>query len=712
MLPPGPRLPGLLAASLVLGCSGAGSDVLPAAPTGAKPKPTPTLTASATASATPTVAPVAATDWWDATSSEPDSPTGFTTHESAGLPAPEARGAKEDLTRGTTCRIGSARLTMSREYGELVFASQDRLSMEGLGDWMVADAASGAKLEDFKLGGPTVGLSPSGTCAAVRKSMTEVVYYKLPSRKAVATRTYSESDSDHLLPADDCAAGMHQEDYSSACVGLLSSTLDLDGKLCVGKQLGASAMSGDGKRIALAPSQMDEKTYQGDGVHVFDTASREEVTFVKRNNAFVSRAALSRNGGALAFVDGQDVRIVGLPSGGAVSTFPLPDKTRPDRLLFSPSARRLAVSFQEPGNDMLSGVAVLDVKTGKALFVHRRLPWVGAIAFSPEGDRLAYVVKVGVRIVDAFTGEERAAPGRLFHVSGAVLTGGGDRAVVSSPDHLTIWDTKDCSRVADFPSDTPLSDLMAPPDGSAVIGFAHGSIARVDLKSGTRKTLEPKNVRTRDSEAMTPDGKHLLLGVEDEQHRMQVVVIDAATLTEVRRVPLPKVGPIGAFLFTPGGKSVFVAAPGGLENGDSPTGDTSVFEVDFLKGGLGKRFHLRGAAQSYNGAVLQKGRVVVVNDDWHEAATGKQLKPPSPERTLMSLSADQRTALWSDKKGCFLWPVDDPLPATPPSIFPFFPGPPSVTARVLLQWDGQSCTVAHAAAAGGRSPDPARTESP
>lgn len=702
MLPPGKRLTGLLAASLILGCSGAGSDVLPAAPTGAKPTPTPSLTASAT----PTVAVGAPP------SIEPDSPASFTTRETAGLPAPDASGSRQDLPPGVTCRIGSTRLTIPREYGDLVFAPDDRLYMEGVDRWTVADAASGAKLEDIQIKGVTVGLSPSGTCAAIRKSMTEITYYKLLSREVMADRTYAESDADKLSPADDCVTGMHQESYSSACVGLLTPTLDLGDKLCAGKRLGSSAMSADGKRIALCPSQMDDTTYKGDGVHVFDAASRKEITFLQRKGSFVGYAALSRDGGTLGFVDGADVRIASLPAGGEVSTFTLPEKSVPRRLVFSPSAKRLAVSFVEGDSSMLSGLAVLDVKTAKPLFLHRRLPSVGSIVFSPDGKRLSYVVKDGVRVVDAFTGEERAAPGRLFHVSGAALIGAGDRAVVSSPDHMSVWDTKDCSLVTDLPSDLPLEDLLASPDGSAVIGFSGRSIVRVDLKSGARKTLDPKEVRTRDSKALTPDGKLLLLGVEDERHRMQVVVVDAATLTELRRVTLPKVGPIGTFLFTPNGKTVFVAAPGGLENGDSPTGDTSVFEVDFLKGGIGKRFHLRGAAQSYNGAVLQKGRVLVVNEDFRDAATGKEIKRPTPERTLMSLSADQRTALWSDAKGCFLWPVDDPLPATPPSVFPFFPGLPSVTAQVLLQCDRQSCTIAHAAAAGGRSPDAAQKKGP
>lgn len=677
----------LAAAALLVACSGAEpvSKPIPAASTLAA-APTATATATATGSA---AAPILA---------EADSPADFTPRVLVGLPPTDARAAKEDLPPGVTCRIGSERLTVNRNYGPVVFASAERVYLEGLGNWSVHDATSGVKLDAFELGIVTSGLSAAGTCVAAKSGDAEIEYYKLPSRELVARRLYTSHDVDNVVPADDCSSAMRREDYTKPCVWLYGADLTAVDEICAGVRLGDSALSGDGKRAALVPSQMDEHTYEGDGVHVFDTASRERIALVKKAKGPLGRVALSRDGGLVAFTDGGEVRIAPVPSGAATSSFPLEKGASVRGLVFSPGAKRLAVSFETYRERREAGLAIVDVRTGKPLFTHRGLPVVGAVAFSPDGGRVAYVIEDGVRIIDALTGDERASPGRLFHLEGQAISASGDRAFLSSPGHLTAWDTRDCSKISDAQNDPPLDDLLPLPGGTAVVGFQHSAMVRVDLASGARKSLEIKDQRARDSQVVTPDGKTVILGIEDDKHAQRLVFVDVATMREVRRVTIPKVGPIGALLFGPGTKIVHAVAPGGLANGDSPMGDTSVVAVDVEKGGLGKRFTIAGAAQSYRGVVLEKGRVIVVEDDWREAATGKQL--PRPERTLYAVSVDQRTALWSDVGGTFLWPVDDPLPATAPAV-PAWLGQMFAGRDTILQCRDTSCLIVRAGAKAG-----------
>lgn len=669
---------------LVAGCAGAEPPSVP------KPAPPATMTsrpasspapASSTAEPAPPSAPV-----------EADTPPGFTSRDIAALPSPDARAAKEDVPPGFTCRIGSDRLRPLSEHEALIFFS-DKLYSGYLGGWRGFDVTSGAEVDAFTLGIVTQGLSPSGTCAAVLAGSSdgkdEVELYRMPARELVAKRKLPRDHSHGLVLADDCSSAMREDRYGSPCASLFGPGLAGTGQVCAGVRLDKSASSADGRRVALVPGEMAGNVYVGDGVHVFDTATREEIVFFKRRGERLGAVSLSRDGGLAAFVDGEEVRAVKVPSGEAVSTFAVPAGHGVRALVFSPSAKRLAVSLLRKDFQGYA-LAVVDVATGRPLFTQRGLPELGKVAFSPDGARVAYVAKTGVHIADTFTGEERVAAGRLVQVQGSALSGAGDRAVVSSAGHLTVWDTRDCSLVADLPNDPPLDHLLVLPGGAAVVGFADQVVYKVDLTTGTRVSAALGQMNARDSHAVAPDGKTAFVGLEDDRRKQRIVAVDLAAMKVKMRVTLPGVGPIQALVFTPDGKKLHAAAPGGFEHGDSPTGGTTVVEVDPASGASGRKIQLLGASQHSLGAVLEKGRVLTLNGWWLERATGKEL--PRVRRSLLAVSGDHRTALWSDEKGEFAWPVDDPLPETATAI-PTSHGWPSVGREAVLRCGEQSCLV-------------------
>jgi WD40 repeat protein len=621
---------------------------------------------------------------------EPELPAGFVPRVHDALPAPDDAAAAEDLPAGATCRVGSSRLKRARDYGALSFVASDRLLSEALGDWDEIDAKSGAPGEEFELGTVTSGVSPSGTCVAATSGESDVVYYSLPSREEVAKRTYASELQDDIVPADDCSVAIRRSPENRACVVVFGPSLEPGKEVCAGLERGAHALSGDGKRIAIAPSAMDESTYRGDGVHVFDSASQRELVMIPAKELGSSAVALSNDGGLVAFADGGEVRVAAVPSGEVRMSLSLPSGGYAQGFTFSPQGRRVAVAFST--RDDGQGLVVIDVATGMPTFTQHRLSDLGAIAFAPDGSRLAYGLDESIRIVDVFTGEDVVAAGRPFDIESAALSPAGDRIVTSSSGHLTVWDAGTCKRIATFANRPVLSDVLVLPGGNAVIGFVDGGLERVDLATGARVSLQLAEMDTRDSQLLTPDGATLVVGMEDRQRRQRVAFVDVARMREIRRVTLPRVGPIGALLIARGGKSVLAIAPGGLAHGDSPTGDTSVIDIDIATGRLGKRFVIAGAAQSYWGAVLERGRVVVLNYGAYDAKTGGELGPRP--FSFLRTSDDQRTVLWSASgSSAFLWPADEPLPAKPDAIDLGPLSPTSVAANAIASCNRQSCVI-------------------
>ncbi|WAS94996.1 WD40 repeat domain-containing protein [Nannocystis punicea] len=609
----------------------------------------------------------------------------------AALPAPDDRAAKEDVPPGFTCRIGSDRLATVREYGPVLFPAADRLYLEGLGSWEIADARSGVVLERFELGTVTAGVSPSGTCAAVVEG-DELALVRMPGREPISRRQFPSGADKDVLPADDCSAALQRQGFGRACVSLFGDALQSEGELCAGMELRASALSGDGRRVALAPSRMGESDYQGDGIHVFDRSSRAEIAFLKRRGEHLGEVDLSRDGGLVAFIDGDQLRIAAVPSGAATSSFTLPAGTTARKLVFSPSGKRLGLLLERSQAAWEFGLVILDVAAGQPLFTQWGLPYPGHVAFSPDETRVAHAVHSGVRVVDAVTGEDRAVPGRLFKIESAALSPAGDRAVLSSAGHLSIWDTRDCSRVATFPNVPALLELTVLADGTSAMGLDQGTLYRVDLRTGARTSAK---IGSPSDWTVSPDGRHAVLGLMGEGRQQTVTVLETASMKEVRRTEIPGIGSIEELIFSPDGKSLHAVAPGGLAHGDSPTGDTSVIEIDPTTGAPGQRFTIAGVSQVYLGAALEQGRVLVVNSALIDRRTRKELPRIGP--SLRAVASDHATALWELDNGVFAWPTDQPLPASPvvgPLLHPWA----TVGRDAVLQCNNQSCLVTRVAA--------------
>jgi WD40 repeat protein len=608
-----------------------------------------------------------------ATVGEVDTPAGATHHDIASLPAPDASAAHDDLPAGATCRIGSTLLAGS---SDLAFYG-DRIYSAGLDNWRVFDAATGRQTETFELPIVSHELSPAGTCVSVALEGEQVGLYRMPERKLAGKRANSD-DYHYIVPSDDCSVAMQSQGGDTHCVSLFGPGLEPTGEVCAGTDLEAVALSGNGTRLAMSTVQH--------GVHVFDTATRQEVATLPTTAYYAGTVALSRAGDIAAFVDKDRIRIVRLPSGEPISEYTFPKGDSVWSMKFSPAAKRLAIHLRQAPS-----LVVIDVATAHPLFTQRGLAELGAITFSPDGARIAYVAQGTIRVVDTFTGEETTGRGRFLRIQDAALSPAGDRAVISSAGHLTIWNTADCSRVADLPNEPVVEDLLVLPDGTAAIARAAYQAVRIDLGTGARTTVELGPANAIDSHALSPDGKLAVFGREDDKHKQQLVFIDVKTMKIIRRVTIPKIGPLGVIVFTTDGKELHVAGPAGLANGDSPMGDTSVVRVDAATGAIRGRFQVPGSAQSYTAAVIDHGRTIIVNDDWRVRTTGKAIPGDHPQQR--AVSSDGATVVWNGKGGVFAWPADATMPAQPPPVLQDY-GLVYAGRDALLTKNDHSCVVA------------------
>ncbi|MFY0535986.1 hypothetical protein [Nannocystis pusilla] len=175
-------------------------------------------------------------------------------------------------------------------------------------------------------------------------------------------------------------------------------------------------------------------------------------------------------------------------------------------------------------------------------------------------------------------------------------------------------------------------------------------------------------------------------------------MIETASMKEVRRLAIPGIGPIEELIFSSDGKHLHAVAPGGVAHGDSPTGDTSVIELDPATGATGQRFTLAGSSQVYLGAALEQGWLLVVNSAVIDRRTGKELPRSDSKRAwLRAVASDHATALWETDKGVFAWPTDQPLPASP-TVSPLLYPAAAVGREAVLQCNDRSCLVTRVAA--------------
>jgi WD40 repeat protein len=199
---------------------------------------------------------------------------------------------------------------------------------------------------------------------------------------------------------------------------------------------------------------------------------------------------------------------------------------------FSPDGTRLAI-----GSSMK--VSLWNLRTGDNIWKRRigllKRSFVNAVAFSPDGTRLATGSSdppYPARIWDAATGQQQL---KLSHAPGARTSDGitshgiwavafspdGSRLATGSMDHTArIWDLTTGQRLLEISCGYWVEAVAFSPDGTRLATGCTDKCARVwDAASG-RQLLEVRHGGYVHSVAFSPDGARLASGGEDDTARI------------------------------------------------------------------------------------------------------------------------------------------------------------------------------------------------
>ena len=139
-------------------------------------------------------------------------------------------------------------------------------------------------------------------------------------------------------------------------------------------------------------------------------------------------------------------------------------------LAWSPDGRRIAA-----GSD--GGVRVWDAVTGKELLSLERGHWVDLVAWSPDGSRIAAGSDDGVRVWDAVTGKELLSLGYGRGVESVAWSPDGRHILTKSRrNEIRIWDVTSGEQASFFITALPEGEYVAlSADQTKVIGASAGA---------------------------------------------------------------------------------------------------------------------------------------------------------------------------------------------------------------------------------------------
>jgi WD40 repeat protein len=197
------------------------------------------------------------------------------------------------------------------------------------------------------------------------------------------------------------------------------------------RQFNSVVFSPDGKRLATAGES---------NATVWDSATTQELFSVNEVSDSWGAVALSPDGKKLAthgpLGPQATAALWDLASQKKLFTLDFPDLVQV--LTFSPDGRHIAAGGTS------SATRMWDARDGRELFTRRgEAEYVQAVAFSPDGDRLAVTDGSTVAILDGIRGKNvMTLHGHTNSVRAIAYSPDGKRLATGSADHTTkLWDT-------------------------------------------------------------------------------------------------------------------------------------------------------------------------------------------------------------------------------------------------------------------------------
>ena len=171
---------------------------------------------------------------------------------------------------------------------------------------------------------------------------------------------------------------------------------------------------------------------------------------------------------------------------------------------WSPDGKRIATGADD-------GVRVLDAVTGEELLNLEHSSQVDSVAWSPDGSRIATGSDGGVRVLDAVTGEELLNLEHSRLVRSVAWSPDGSRIATGSDDGVRVLDAVLLSleRVHGLKRGHGFGSVVWSPDGSRIATGSFGGVRVWDAVTG-KELLNLEHDHWVDSVAWSPDGSRIV----------------------------------------------------------------------------------------------------------------------------------------------------------------------------------------------------------
>ncbi|MCI0462936.1 MAG: protein kinase [Gemmataceae bacterium] len=339
---------------------------------------------------------------------------------------------------------------------------------------------------------------------------------------------------------------------------------------------------------------------------------------------------------------------------------------RVSAVAFSPDGKRLA-SACIPGSDpsLRNGpgeIKVWDATNGQQLWTPRGpLRGIGAVAFSPDGQRLASTSYDGtVKVWDATTGQEVfTLRGHTDGVNSVAFSPDGQRLASTSDDAtVKVWDATTGKEIFTLRGHTGVvQDLAFSRDGERLASVSHDGTVKVWDPMAEQEALTLRGHRGQVTcLAFHPDGSRL--AAAGSVRRLAIQIADPATGQELQLLH-GAAGDVWSLAFSPDGRRLAAGtAAGRVVVWDCTTGQiVHRLRAHRVAGGM------MGVAFSPDGKYLASGGWDQTVKIW-DATSGQELRSLtghtdyvlrvafSPDgRRLASASLDKTAKVWDVTTG-------------------------------------------------------------